>query len=222
LGFNQQSIIYNLKGRRGVEAGIVIIDYGMGNLRSVQKAFEKIGVQAKVTRDKREIARAKALVLPGVGAFKDCMDNLAKYRLIDPILRSVEKGKPYLGICLGLQILFSESEEFGSHRGLDLIRGQVVKFRADPEHKVPHMGWNTVELRREVPTLKGVESGDFFYFVHSYYVVPEEEDGITTLTPYGKPFVSSISRGKIFATQFHPEKSQQKGLQILRNFVQSI
>jgi imidazole glycerol-phosphate synthase subunit HisH len=209
-------------GRKGVGSGIVIIDYGMGNLRSVQKAFEKIGVQAKVTRDKREIAGAKALVLPGVGAFRDCMDNLARHRLIDPILHSVEKGKPYLGICLGLQILFSESEEFGSHRGLDLIRGRVVKFRADPEHKVPHMGWNAVELRREVPFLNGVESGDFFYFVHSYYVVPEEEEGISTVTPYGRSFVSSISRGKIFATQFHPEKSQQKGLQILQNFVKSI
>lgn len=201
---------------------IVIVDYGMGNLRNVQKAFEKIGAQARVTRDKREITGASAIVLPGVGAFKDCMDNLGKYGLIEPILRSVEKGKPYLGICLGLQILFSESEEFGSHRGLDLIRGRVVRFRPDPEHKVPHMGWNTVEIKKEVPPLKGVESGDFFYFVHSYYVVPEEEDGIATLTLYGRPFVSSVVRANIFATQFHPEKSQQKGLQILQNFVRSI
>jgi len=201
---------------------IVIIDYGMGNLRNVQKAFEKIGVQPKVTRDKREITGASAIVLPGVGAFKDCMENLEKYGLIAPILRSVEKGKPYLGICLGLQILFSESEEFGSYRGLDLVRGRVVKFRSDPEHKVPHMGWNTVEIRKEVPALKGVENGDFFYFVHSYYVVPEDEGGIATRTLYGSPFVSSIARENIFATQFHPEKSQQKGLQILRNFVKSI
>ena len=201
---------------------IIIIDYGMGNLRSVQKAFEKIGTQANVTRDKKEIARVLAIVLPGVGAFKDCMDNLEKYGLIEPLLHSVEEGKSYLGICLGLQILFSESEEFGSHKGLDLIRGKVVKFRQDLEHKVPHMGWNTVEIEKETPVLKGIESGDFFYFVHSYYVVPEQEEGIATRTFYGRPFVSSIAQGNLFATQFHPEKSQQKGLQILQNFVKSI
>jgi len=201
---------------------IVIVDYGMGNLRNVQKAFEKIGAQARVTRNRKEIAGASAIVLPGVGAFKDCMENLDRYGLIETLLHSVEKGKPYLGICLGLQILFSESEEFGSHRGLDLIHGKVVKFIPDPDHKVPHMGWNTVDIQREVSVLKGIESGDFFYFVHSYYVVPEREEWISTLTHYGIPFVSSISKENIFATQFHPEKSQQKGLQILQNFVQLI
>jgi len=201
---------------------IVIIDYGMGNLRNVQKGFEKIGLEAKLTRNKKEIGRASAIVLPGVGAFKDCMENLEKYGLIDPLLRSVEKGKPYLGICLGLQILFSESEEFGTHKGLDLIRGKVVRFRPDPEHKVPHMGWNTIEKEREVPMLQGVESGDFFYFVHSYYVIPEEAQWISTFTAYGKPFVSSIWKENLFATQFHPEKSQQKGLRILENFVKTI
>ena len=201
---------------------IVIIDYGMGNLRNVQKGFEKIGLEARLTRNKKEIGRASAIVLPGVGAFKDCMENLEKYGLVDPLLRSIEKGKPYLGICLGLQILFSQSEEFGTHKGLDLIRGKVVKFRPDPEHKVPHMGWNTIEKEKEVPMLQGVESGDFFYFVHSYYVDPEEAQWITTFTTYGKPFVSSIWKENIFATQFHPEKSQQKGLRILENFVRSI
>lgn len=201
---------------------IVIIDYGMGNLRNVQKGFEWIGFEAKVTRSKKEILRASAIVLPGVGAFKDCMKNLERYGLIEPLLQSVERGKPYLGICLGLQILFSESEEFGSQRGLDLIKGKVVKFRPDPDHKVPHMGWNTVEMNREVPMLKGIVNGDFFYFVHSYYVVPEEEKWISTLTDYGKPFVSSIWRENLFATQFHPEKSQHKGLKILENFVKSI
>jgi imidazole glycerol-phosphate synthase subunit HisH len=201
---------------------IVIVDYGMGNLRNVQKGFEKIGLEAKLTRNKKEIGRASAIVLPGVGAFKDCMENLEKYGLVDPLLRSIEKGKPYLGICLGLQILFSESEEFGAHRGLDLIRGKVVKFRPDPEHKVPHMGWNTIEKEREVPMLQGVENGDFFYFVHSYYVIPEEAQWISTFTTYGKPFVSSIWEGNLFATQFHPEKSQQKGLRILENFVKAI
>jgi glutamine amidotransferase len=161
-------------------------------------------------------------VLPGVGAFKDCMENLEKYGLVDPLLQSIEKGKPYLGICLGLQILFSESEEFGSSKGLDLIRGNVVKFWPDPEHKVPHMGWNTIEKEKEVPMLKGVEDGDFFYFVHSYYVVPEETQWISTFTTYGKPFVSSIWKDNLFATQFHPEKSQQKGLRILENFVKSV
>ena len=201
---------------------VVIIDYGMGNLRSVQKAFEKVSVQAKVTRNKQEITKASAVVLPGVGAFKDCMENLEKYGLIEPLLGSIESGKPYLGICLGLQILFSESEEFGSHKGLDLIRGKVVKFKPDPEHKVPHMGWNTIEKEKEVPMLQGVESGDFFYFVHSYYVIPEEAEWTSTFTTYGKPFVSSIWKENLFATQFHPEKSQQKGLRILENFVKML
>jgi glutamine amidotransferase len=207
---------------RKMNPKIVIIDYGMGNLRNVQKGFEKIAFEAKLTRNKKEIGRASAIVLPGVGAFKDCMENLEKFGLVDPLLRSIEKGKPYLGICLGLQILFSESEEFGAHRGLDLIRGKVVKFRPDPEHKVPHMGWNTIEKEREVPMLQGVENGDFFYFVHSYYVIPEEARWNSTFTTYGKPFVSSIWKENLFATQFHPEKSQQKGLRILENFVKSI
>ena len=201
---------------------IVIIDYGMGNLRNVERGFERIGIEVKVTRNKKEIERASAIVLPGVGAFKDCMINLEKYGLIEPLIRAIRKGKPYLGICLGLQILFSESEEFGSHKGLDLIRGRVVKFKPDPEHKVPHMGWNTVEIERESPILQGIVSGDFFYFVHSYYVLPEETEWISSFTNYGKRFVSSIWRENIFATQFHPEKSQQKGLRILENFVKLI
>ncbi|NWG04011.1 MAG: imidazole glycerol phosphate synthase subunit HisH [Syntrophaceae bacterium] len=201
---------------------MVIVDYGMGNLRSVQKAFERVGVETQLTRSKKEIGRASAIVFPGVGAFKDCMENLEKYGLVEPLLRFIEKGKPYLGICLGLQILFSESEEFGSHKGLGLIKGKVVKFKPDPDHKVPHMGWNTIEKKKEVSLLQNVENGDFFYFVHSYYVVPEETPVISTLTPYGIPFVSSICKENLFATQFHPEKSQVKGLRILENFVKSI
>jgi glutamine amidotransferase len=201
---------------------IVIIDYGMGNLRSVQKGFEKIGFKAKLTRKNKEIGRASAIVLPGVGAFKDCMENLERYGLIEPLLRSIEIGKPYLGICLGLQILFSESEEFGSHKGLNLIRGKVVKFKPNPEYKVPHMGWNTIEKEKEAPVLQGIKSGDFFYFVHSFYVIPEEPQWISTFTNYERPFVSSIWKENLFATQFHPEKSQQKGLRILENFVKSI
>ena len=207
---------------RTMHPKIVIVDYGMGNLRNVQKGFEQIGFETKVTRNKKEIERASAIVLPGVGAFRDCMENLERFGLIEPLLRSVEKGKPYLGICLGLQILFSESEEFGSQKGLNLIKGKVVKFRPDPERKVPHMGWNTIEKERENSFLQGIESGDFFYFVHSYYVIPEEVKWIATFTTYGKPFVSSIWKENLFATQFHPEKSQEKGLRILENFVKSI
>jgi len=201
---------------------IVIIDYGMGNLRNVQKGFEKVGFEAKLTRNKKEIQKASAIVLPGVGAFKDCMENLERYGLIEPLLQSIEKGKSYLGICLGLQILFSKSEEFGSHQGLDLIKGNVLKFNPDADHKVPHMGWNSVEKVNETPMLQGVGNGDFFYFVHSYYVIPEESRVISTVTTYGKPFVSSIWKENLFATQFHPEKSQEKGLKILENFAKSI
>lgn len=201
---------------------IAILDYGMGNLRNVEKAFHAVGASAQVTRSRKAIDGASAIVLPGVGAFQDCMENLDRFGLIEPLLRSIEGGKPYLGICLGLQILFSESEEFGSHRGLGLIPGKVVRFNLDRRYKVPHMGWNTVEIVKEFPLLEGIRTGDFFYFVHSYFVVPEEEGVIATVTDYGKPFVSSISKENIFATQFHPEKSQKKGLQILRNFVKSI
>ena len=201
---------------------IVIVDYGMGNLRNVQKGFEKIGFEARLTRNKSEVGRASAIVLPGVGAFKDCMENLEKYGLVEILLRSIEKGVPYLGICLGLQVLFSQSEEFGFHRGLDLIKGKVVRFVPDPEHKVPHMGWNTIEKEKDGAMLQGIESGDFFYFVHSYYVIPDKTEWIASFTTYGKPFVSSIWKENLFATQFHPEKSQQKGLRILENFVKSI
>jgi glutamine amidotransferase len=201
---------------------IVIVDYGMGNLRNVQKGFERVGVEAVLTRSKREIQKASAIVLPGVGAFKDCMDNLEKRGLVDLLRQSIEGGKPYLGICLGLQILFSESEEFGLHRGLDVVKGKVVKFKPDPEHKVPHMGWNTVEVVKEIPLLQGIRSGEFFYFVHSYYVVPEDKACVATVTEYGEPFVSSISKGNVFATQFHPEKSHEMGLKILEDFIRSV
>ena len=207
---------------KGMKPRIVIIDYGMGNLRNVQKGFERVGFEASITRNKRMIESASATVLPGVGAFGDCMENLEKYGLIEPLLRSIEKGKPYLGICLGLQILFSESEEFGHRKGLDLIKGKVVRFRPDPEHKVPHMGWNTIEKKGESPLLQGLKSGDFFYFVHSYYALPEEETSVSTTTSYGVAFVSSIWKENLFATQFHPEKSQQKGLKILENFAKAI
>jgi glutamine amidotransferase len=202
---------------------ITIIDYGMGTLRSVQKGFEKVGYAARVTSDPADVERAEKLVLPGVGAFKDCMDNLRQGCFIDPILRHVESGRPFLGICLGLQLLFTESEEFGRHQGLNIIPGKVVRFPAGmreggEELKVPHMGWNQIEIRRQAPIFKGVESGASVYFVHSYYVVPDDPQAVATVTEYGVSFCSSIWRDNVMATQFHPEKSQQVGLRILKNF----
>ncbi len=195
---------------------ISIIDYGMGNLRSVEKGFLKAGHDAVVTDDPTVIANASHVVLPGVGAFKDCMRNLEEKGLVDPIIRSIEKGKPFLGICLGLQLLFDESEEFGPHRGLGLIRGKVVRF-PDSDLKIPHMGWNSISKVGDPPLLRDIEEGSYFYFVHSYYVVPEE-DVTATRTDYGPEFTSSISRENIFACQFHPEKSQADGLKILKAF----
>jgi imidazole glycerol-phosphate synthase subunit HisH len=202
---------------------ITIIDYGMGNLRSVQKGFEKVGFNAEVTADPKIVAQADRLVLPGVGAFQDCMDNLREGGFIDPILQHVASGKPFLGICLGLQLLFTESEEFGIHQGLDIISGRVRRFpenlRADNQSlKVPHMGWNQIEIQRPSPLFKGLNGGESVYFVHSYYVEPENEAVVASLTDYGLAFCSSIWRDNVMATQFHPEKSQRVGLEILANF----
>lgn len=197
---------------------IAIIDYGMGNLRSVQKGFERVGYQAEVTREAGKIATARGVVLPGVGAFHACMDNLRRFELIEPIRDVVRQGKPFLGICLGFQLLFSESEEFGKQTGLDLLPGKVVGFRPDQGRKVPHMGWNNIEKKKQSPFLDGLSSGDYVYFVHSFYVVPEDPSIVATTTDYGEPFVSSIATEHLFACQFHPEKSQEIGLRILGNF----
>ena len=206
---------------------IAIIDYDMGNLRSVQKAFEAMGCPAVVTRDPKAITDASHVVLPGVGAFGDCMRNLDAYGLVDPVLRAIASGKPFLGICLGLQLLFSESEEFGTHRGLGVIPGKVVRFAWSPSDaadgrpqalKVPHMGWNAVAMRKRTPALDGVHDGAYMYFVHSYHVVPDDRAVVCTTTDYGAPFVSSVAHDNIFACQFHPEKSQAGGLRIIRNF----
>ena len=197
---------------------IAIIDYGMGNLRSVQKGLEHVGFKAVVTRDLSEIHSARGVVLPGVGAFNACMANLKKFALVEPIREIVRAGKPFLGICLGFQLLFSESEEFGRQRGLDLFPGKVVGFNPNDGLKVPHMGWNTITLQQSSRFLEGITSGDYVYFVHSYYVVPEQEQVIATTTDYGKLFVSSIATDRLFACQFHPEKSQELGLRILANF----
>jgi glutamine amidotransferase len=202
---------------------VSIIDYGMGNLRSVQKGFEKIGAQAKVINTPQQVADAEAIVLPGVGAFKNCLENLDSLKLITPIIKSIESGKPFLGICLGLQILFTESEEFGSTSGLDIIKGKVIRFKTNtcdntPHLKIPHMGWNSISIKKEGPYLEGIENETYLYFVHSYYVKPENEKVIATTTDYGVEFVSSILKDNIFACQFHPEKSQKAGLKILENF----
>jgi glutamine amidotransferase len=195
---------------------IAIIDYGMGNLRSVEKGFQKVGIDAEVVTTPRAIEDAPAIVLPGVGAFRDCMRNLEQMSLAEPIVRSIRKGKPFLGICLGLQVLFSESEEFGFCRGFDLLAGRVVKFQ--PGLKVPHMGWNNVTILRRPPILEGINDESFFYFVHSFYVAPHDSNVIATTTDYGLTFTSMVWKDNIFATQFHPEKSQETGLRVLRNF----
>ncbi|CAE6693199.1 MAG: imidazole glycerol phosphate synthase subunit HisH [Nitrospira sp.] len=197
---------------------IAIIDYGMGNLRSVFKAFEAVGHQAVVTREPRAIANASHVVLPGVGAFGDCMANLERYELITPIQVAIQSGKPFLGICLGLQLLFTESEEFGTHKGLGLIPGRVKKFSLDPSLKVPHMGWNEIQVVRPAPPLVGIAPGSYYYFVHSYYVEPVDSTIIATVTEYGKPFVSAVWKDNVVACQFHPEKSQAVGLQLIKNF----
>lgn len=200
---------------------IAIIDYDMGNLRSVQKAFEAVGSRAVITRQPQVIAEASHLVLPGVGAFADCMRNLDAYGLIDPLLGAIAAGKPFLGICLGLQVLFSESHEFGVHRGLNLIPGKVVRFASaerTPPLKVPHMGWNAVTITKRSAVLDGVPDGAYMYFVHSYYVVPADPAVICTATDYGGAFASGVVHGNIFGCQFHPEKSQSEGLRLFRNF----
>ena len=198
---------------------IAIIDYGMGNLRSVQKAFERLGHAAEVTGDAERITRAPGVVLPGVGAFAACMTNLAAAGLVEPVKQVIRAGRPFLGICLGMQLLFDESEEFGPVAGLGILPGRVVRFAADPERKVPHMGWNSVRVVRRAPELAGIEDGAYVYFVHSYYPVPRDADVIATTTPYGREFASSVVRDNVFACQFHPEKSQQVGLRLLDNFV---
>ncbi len=197
---------------------IVVVDYGMGNLRSVQKGFEKVGRQAVVSRDIAQISDAERLVLPGVGAFPECMRNLERYGLIDPILQFIDSGKPFLGICLGLQLLFDESEEFGKHEGLKIISGAVKGFDRAMGLKIPHMGWNQVRFKNGSPLFNGIEDGTFFYFVHSFYVDPTEQQDIAATSDYGIEFVCAISRGSVNAVQFHPEKSQDNGLRILQNF----
>jgi imidazole glycerol-phosphate synthase subunit HisH len=201
---------------------IAIIDYGMGNLRSVQKGFEKVGHQAVVTDDPDRVAAAGKVVLPGVGAFEDAMAELRARGLVGPVLEAIGSGKPFLGICLGLQLLFETSYENGRHQGLGVLPGEVVRFDLPPEYSVPHMGWNQVSIRRRAPILEGIDNGTYFYFVHSYYVVPADQVVVAAETDYPGPFCSMIWRDNIYATQFHPEKSQADGLRVLKNFAEIV
>jgi glutamine amidotransferase len=197
---------------------IAIIDYQMGNLRSVQKGFEKVGHPATITSDPEQLAAADKIVLPGVGAFGDAMAELQRRGLVEPIRAAVASGKPFLGICLGLQLLFDVGYEGGEFAGLGILRGKVMRFDLPPEYKVPHMGWNRGTIKRRAPVLEGIEDGAYFYFVHSYHAVPDDPGVIAIETDYGGPFCAAVWRDNIFATQFHPEKSQETGLKLLKNF----
>jgi glutamine amidotransferase len=199
---------------------IAIIDYGMGNLRSVQKAFAEVGESAQIVSQPEEIARAEKLVLPGVGALKDAIATLREKNLAEPIISHIQKGKLFLGICLGLQMLFDVGYEDGEHRCLGVVPGKCVRFDVDEKFglKVPHMGWNQLTRNRNTPLLRDVAEGASVYFVHSYHVVPDDPSVVATTTDYGRPFVSSIWRDNLLATQFHPEKSQKVGLAVLANF----
>lgn len=203
---------------------INIIDYEMGNLRSVEKAFESLGFAARVSADPQDIASADKVVLPGVGAFADCINNLRKGGFVEPMLAHVEAGKALLGICVGMQMLFDESEEFGQHQGLGLIPGRVVRFPSGMVEngerlKVPHMGWNNLLQKKKSPLFVGVEDESFVYFVHSYYCQAENETDVAASCRYGEvEFCASLWRDNIMATQFHPEKSQSIGLHIFKNF----
>ncbi len=198
---------------------IAVIDYGMGNLRSVEKGFLKVGVDVKVTNRPEDVERADGVVLPGVGAFRDCMRELSSLELTDALVQAIKQGKPYLGICLGLQVLFSESEEFGECRGLNIFKGKVLRFELDAsEFKIPQMGWNQLNIKNNSPLFKDIPDQSYFYFVHSYYVAPEDKSIISTTTDYGIEFTSSVCKDNVYAVQYHPEKSQALGLQLLKNF----
>jgi glutamine amidotransferase len=197
---------------------ILIVDYGMANLRSVQKAFEKVGHRAEISGDPNRVAEADKVVLPGVGAFRDAIARLREAGLAEPIVGHIRAGKPFLGICLGLQLLFTRSYEDGEYAGLDVFPGEVVRFPHVPGLKVPHMGWNQLRVLRPAPVLRDLPPEPSVYFVHSYYAAPRDANLTATETDYPTPFTSAIWHENVFASQFHPEKSQRIGLQMLRNF----
>ena len=200
---------------------MVIVDYGMGNLRSVEKAFQKNGAQVKISSRRSDILKAEKIILPGVGAFTAAVNELKRLGLFELIKERILSGTPYLGLCLGLQLLFSESEENEGKKkakGFGIIPGRVRRFKGN--FKIPHMGWNTLEVvKKNCPLFKGIPPGDYFYFVHSFYGVPDDKGWVASETMYGVNFCSSVWKGNIFATQFHPEKSQMAGLKIIKNFM---
>jgi glutamine amidotransferase len=203
---------------------ITIIDYEMGNLRSVAKAFEKLGYAVRVSNNPADLVTTDKIVLPGVGAFRDCINNLHVGGFVAPLLQHVAFGKPLLGICVGMQMLFDESEEFGRHRGLGLVPGRVVRFPSGMEQggerlKVPHMGWNNLHICRPAPIFQATDDGSFVYFVHSYYCLAESQADVAATCRYGDiEFCAAVWRDNLMATQFHPEKSQAVGLQIFDQF----
>ena len=199
---------------------IVLIDYGMANLRSVQKALERVGHSAEITDNPGRIAEATKIILPGVGASADALRAVRERGLEGPIKEAVNAGKPFLGICLGLQMLFDKSYEDGEHQGLGLLPGKTIRFDLPSEFKVPHMGWNQIQIKQHSPIFEGIAKEEHFYFVHSYFVVPDDASVISTETDYGGPFCSSVCHGNLYATQFHPEKSQAAGLKLLKNFAE--
>jgi len=205
-------------------SAIGVVDYGMGNLRSVSKALESLGFPTLVSGDPRALSSCRGIVFPGVGAFRDCMGNVVRQGLLPFLREYLAEGRPFLGICVGMQLLFSGSEEFGRHEGIGFFPGNVVRFPGDmPARdggvlKVPHMGWNGVEVVGDPPALRGIPSGTYFYFVHSYYAAPKAPGDVVCRSTYGVPFAAAVARGNRLAVQFHPEKSQAAGLRLLGNF----
>lgn len=201
---------------------ITVVDYGMGNLRSVQKALGLFYPNVKISSSPQEILASDKLVLPGVGAFDKAMEELRHRKLADSVVKFIETGRPFLGVCLGLQLLFEESEEGGKAKGLSILKGTVKKFKETKGLKIPHMGWNRIKLKikdKKSKILNGIEDGTFMYFVHSYYVEPEDKGIILCQTKYGASFTSGVHKDNIYGFQFHPEKSQACGLKIVENFV---
>jgi imidazole glycerol-phosphate synthase subunit HisH len=199
---------------------VTIVDYGSGNLRSVQKAFERLGAEARITDDPQVVADAARLVLPGVGAFGDAMRELRSRGLVEPIVAHLRADRPFLGICMGLQLLFETGWEGGRQAGLGILAGEVTRFELPAGMKVPHMGWNTVDWREADSRRASVGDGNHFYFVHSYCARPDDESVVAATTDYGGPFCAAVARGRLLATQFHPEKSQDAGMRLLRSFLQ--
>ncbi len=199
---------------------IALIDYGSGNLRSAQKALLQVGANVRVVRRPDELADARAVVLPGVGAFDDCVNALQKQELLEASRRFIQSGRPFLGICVGYQALFERSEEFNScAAGLGIFQGKVVRFREQPGLKIPQIGWNQIDFPRpDCPLFRNIPAGSYVYFVHSFFPNPADSSIVAAQTVYGEPFASAVWRDNVYATQFHPEKSQRVGLQLLKNF----